>query len=61
MMVEPPGDSRRGRVFEVDNGVLVAGKFALVKERAGAVHQPVVFIAGAGNDALAMKTREQGG
>ncbi len=41
-MIEPPGDARRGRVFEVDDGVLVAGEFALVKERAGAMDEAVI-------------------
>ena len=46
MMIEPPGDPRRGRVFEIDDGVFVAGKLALVEERAGAMHQPVILVAG---------------
>ena len=61
MMVEPPGNARRGRVFEVDDGVLVAGKLTLVKERAGAVHQPVKLVLRVRLDALAVEAREQRG
>ncbi len=46
MMVEPPCDLRRSRVLEVDDGVLIAAEFALVKQRAGAMHQPVILIPG---------------
>jgi len=59
MVVEPPGDFGRGGVFEVDDGVLVAGEFALVKEGAGAVDEAVVFVNGVGRDALAMEAGEQ--
>ena len=45
-MIEPPGDVRRGGVLEVDDGVLVAGELALVKERAGAMDQAVVLVGG---------------
>ena len=61
MMVKPPRDPGRGGVFEVDDGVLVAVKFALVKERAGAVQQAVILIAGPWCDALTVKAREQRG
>jgi hypothetical protein len=37
-MVEPPGDLRRRRVFEVNDGVLVAGELRLIKQRPGAMH-----------------------
>jgi hypothetical protein len=61
MVVEPPGNPRRGGVFEIDNGVFVAGKLALVKERAGAVYQAVVLIACPRGDAFTMEAREQRG
>ena len=61
MMVEPPCDLGRGRVLEVDDGVFIAGKLALVEERAGAMHQAVIFVAGVGGDALAVETREERG
>ena len=51
VVIEPPGDARRGRVLEVDDRVLVARELALVEERAGAVHQPVVVVGGAVRDA----------
>ena len=44
MVVEPPGNLRRGRILEVDNGILIAGKVALVEESSGSVHQPVILI-----------------
>ena len=59
MMIEPPGDPRRRRIFEVDNRVLIAAEFALVKQRAGAMHQPVILIPGVAVDALPMEAREQ--
>ena len=55
VMVEPPGDARRGAVLEIDDGVFVAGEFALVKERAGAMHQAVVLVA------LAVEARKERG
>jgi hypothetical protein len=61
VVIEPPGDPGRRRVLEVDDGVLVAGKLALVKERAGAMHQAAILIAGAGGDALTMEACEQRG
>ena len=59
VMVEPPGNPGRRGVFEVHNGVFVAGKLALVKERSGAMHQAVIFIAGFGRNALTMESGEQ--
>jgi hypothetical protein len=61
MVIEPPGDPGRCRVLEVDYGVFIAGKLAFVKERAGAMHQSVIVIAGPLGDALAMKAGEQRG
>jgi hypothetical protein len=61
VMIEPPGNRGRGRVFEVDNRVFVAGKFLLVEKRAGAVHQAAEFIFRAGGDAFAMEPRKQRG
>jgi len=59
-VIEPPGYMRGGRVFEVDDGVLVAGKFGLIEERAGTMHQAVVLVIGTRSNALAVETREQG-
>jgi hypothetical protein len=58
-MIEPPGDFGRRRIFEVDNRVLIAGKFALVEQRSGPVHKPVVIVCRILVDALAMKPRKQ--
>ena len=57
-MVEPPGDLRRRRIFEIDDGVLVAGKFAFIEQRAGAMQQARVFELRLLADALAIKTAE---
>jgi hypothetical protein len=59
MVVEPPGDFWRGGVFEVDDSVLVAAELGLVKQRAGAMDEAAVLVAGTWGDALAMKAREQ--
>jgi hypothetical protein len=63
VMVEPPGDARRGAVLEIDDGVFVAGKVALVKERAGAVDESLICVgdlaAEAGSDDLAIESREE--
>ena len=59
VMVEPPGDARRGGVFEVDDGVLVAGKVGFVEERSGAVDEAVVGVGGIFGDALAVKAGEE--
>ena len=61
MVIEPPGDVWRRRIFEVDDGVLVAGKLGLIEERTGAMHQAVVLVIGPRSNALAVETREQGG
>ena len=61
MVVEPPGDLGRGRVFEVDDGILVAGELALVKKHAGAVHQALILIAGPRRDTLTVEAREERG
>ena len=58
MMVEPPGDARRGRVFEIDDGVFVAGEIVFVEQRAGAMDQPYIFEFGVA-DALPVETRKQ--
>ena len=61
MMVEPPGDARRGGVLEVDDGILVADEFGLVEESACAVHQAVVLVDGVAGDALAVEAGEERG
>src|SRR5579872_830429 len=59
MMIEPPGDLRRRGVFEVNDGILIAGELALVKERPGSMHKAVVLVTSTLGNALAMKPREQ--
>jgi hypothetical protein len=61
VVVEPPRNPRRGGVLEVHNRVLVACEFVLVKQRACAMHQAMVFITGPGRDALPVKARKQRG
>ena len=59
VVIEPPGDPGRSGVLEIHDGVFIAGEFALVKQRAGAMDQAVILIGGACVDALAMKARKQ--
>src|ERR1035437_2969498 len=58
VMVEPPGDTGRRRVFEIDNCVLVAGEIVFVEESASAMYQPRIFEFRVA-DALAVETRKQ--
>jgi hypothetical protein len=59
VVIEPPGNLRRGGVLEVNNGILVTGKLAFVKKRACSMDQPVILIFGTSVDALAMKAGEE--
>src|ERR1700691_2649733 len=59
MMIEPPGYARRSAVLEVHDCVLIAGKFGLVKERSGTMHQPVEIVVRIRADAFAMKAHEE--
>ena len=59
MMVKPPGDLRRSRILEVDNGVNVAGEVILVEKGSGAMYQSVEFKRGFGVDSLVIKTAEE--
>jgi hypothetical protein len=61
VVVEPPGDLRRGGIFEVDDGILVAGEFRLVKERARAVKKSGILKVDVRADAFAIEAREQRG
>ena len=60
MVVEPPGNARRGRVLEVDNRVFIARKLTLVEECTGAMDEAVIVIPCVAVDALAMKARKEG-
>ncbi len=59
MMIEPPGNFRRGRIFEIDNGVFVAGKVAFLKKGPGAMDEAVVFVLVVLPYALAMEAGEE--
>jgi hypothetical protein len=60
MMIEPPGEKRRGRVLEVHDGILSAGiKPALLKQESGTVHQPAIVKPLHRPDTLSVKAREQ--
>ena len=62
VVIEPPGNARRSGVFEVDDGVLVAGKVGLIEERAGAVNQAVVgVLGGMAGEALAVESGKERG
>jgi hypothetical protein len=61
MMIEPPGNFRRGRVFEINDCVLIARELGLVEEGSGAMNQTVIRIRSAAGDALAMKASKQRG
>src|SRR3974390_2949933 len=58
-MVKPPDDARRGRILEIDNGVLIAREFGLVEERARAMHQAHVFELHMLTDTFAIKAGKQ--
>ena len=58
MMIEPPGQLRRWRIFEVDDRVLVSIKHLFIKQIARSMKQPAVMNIGAGNNSLAIKPGE---
>ena len=59
VMVEPPGDAVRRGIFEVDDGILIAGKIRFIKEGSSAVDQAVITVGSILRDAFAMKAREE--
>ena len=59
MMIEPPGNARRSAVLEVYDCVLVAGKIRLLKERSGAMHQPVITVVRIRANAFAVEAHEE--
>src|SRR5208283_5022156 len=61
VMVEPPGDARRRRILEIDNGILVAGEVVFIEERPGAMHQAHILKLSVLANALAIEAREQRG
>jgi hypothetical protein len=61
MMIEPPRDVGRTRVFEVDDRVLVAVKLLLIEQRAGAVNEAGKLELGVAANALAIEAGKQSG
>src|SRR5450631_2704218 len=59
MVIEPPSNFGRSRVFEVYDRILIARKLPFVKERSRAMNQAVILIRCTLRDAFAMKTRKQ--
>jgi hypothetical protein len=55
-MIEPPGNARRRRILEIDDGIFVAREIRLVEQRAGAMDQTDILEIGVLSDALAIKT-----
>jgi len=61
VMIEPPGNVRRARVLEIDDGVFVTVKLLLIKQRTGTVNESGEFKLDVTADALAIEAREQSG
>ena len=61
MVIEPPGNLRRTRILEVDNGIFVAIKVFLIEERARSMQQAGIDKLHIGADALAIEARKQSG
>ncbi len=61
MVIEPPCDPGRGRVFEVYDCVLVASKLALVEQRARTMHKALILIARALGNTFTVESSEQRG
>ncbi len=59
-MIKPPGDFGRARIFEIDDGVLVAVKLILVEQGASAVDQAGENKIHIAANALAVEAGEQG-
>src|SRR5271168_5465123 len=61
MMIEPPGEPRRAGILEIDDGVFVAIKCAVLERLRSLVGHPGIEELGCGIDALFIKTRENRG
>ncbi len=59
MMIEPPCDLRRTRIFEIDDGIFVTGKMRLVEQRPGAMQQAGKLEVHVAADALAVEAGEE--
>jgi hypothetical protein len=60
VMIEPPGDFGGGGIFEIDDGVFVAIKLLLVKQRPGAMKQSGEDESGVAANALPIEAGKQG-
>ena len=61
VMIEPPGEARGARVFEVDDGVFVAVEDSVFERGGGLVGHASELEVGGGINALAIKAGEDGG
>ncbi len=61
VMIEPPGDFGRAGILEIDDGVFVAIKLLLVKQRPGAMKQSGEDETGVTANALPIEAGKQGG
>src|SRR5664279_1045512 len=59
MVIEPPRDAWRRRIFEIDNGVLVTNEFGFIEQRPGAMHQADILEFGVLANSLPVKSREE--
>ena len=59
MMIEPPGDLRRTRILEIDDGIFVAVEMGFVEERSGAMQQAGELKIHIAADALAVEAGEE--
>ena len=55
MMIEPPGELVRGRILEIDDGILVSVKHVFVEQVAGTMQQPLILHFGFGTNQLFIK------
>ena len=61
MMIEPPGELLRRRIFEIHDGVFIAIEEAVVEKLRGPVRQTGEGELGAGMDCALDETREESG
>jgi hypothetical protein len=59
VMVEPPRDLRRTRIFEIDDCVFVAVELIFVEKSTGTMHEAGKFEFSIVTDPLAVKARKQ--
>ena len=61
MMIEPPLDLGRGRVFEIDDSVHITSKVGLIEQSPSPVHQAMKFELRFWIDPLVVKAAEKRG